>query len=49
MMSNKKEILDKISNQNFLVGVVGLGYVGLPLSVSFAQENNRVLGFDKSE
>lgn len=48
-MNNKKEILNKINNQQLLIGVVGLGYVGLPLSVCFAQENNRVLGFDKSE
>jgi len=48
-MNNKKEILNKVNNQQLLIGVVGLGYVGLPLSVSFAQENNRVLGFDKSE
>ncbi|MBT3385027.1 MAG: nucleotide sugar dehydrogenase [Prolixibacteraceae bacterium] len=48
-MNIKKEILYKVNNKQLLIGVVGLGYVGLPLSVSFAQENNQVLGFDKSE
>ena len=28
------------------VGVIGLGYVGLPLAVSFATHGHRVLGFD---
>jgi len=29
------------------VGVIGLGYVGLPLAVAFAQSGARVLGFDQ--
>ena len=28
------------------VGVVGLGYVGLPLAVAFAEENHEVVGLD---
>lgn len=28
------------------IGVVGLGYVGLPLAVAFAKERHRVVGFD---
>src|SRR5262245_10601512 len=28
------------------VGVVGLGYVGLPLAVAFAEEGNEVIGLD---
>lgn len=48
-MSNKEKILNKISEEEFLIGIIGLGYVGLPLAVSFANENNRVLGFDKSD
>lgn len=29
----KKKLLDKIAKKNIKVGVVGLGYVGLPLAV----------------
>ncbi len=44
----KDIIINKISNRELLIGVVGLGYVGLPLAVSFANEKNSVIGFDKS-
>lgn len=37
---------DKIQQKNFLLGVVGLGYVGLPLSLTFLRKNIPVLGFD---
>ncbi|WP_321348215.1 nucleotide sugar dehydrogenase [uncultured Draconibacterium sp.] len=46
-MTYKKQILDKVAEKQLLIGVVGLGYVGLPLAVTFAQEGNKVLGFDK--
>ncbi len=29
-----------------VIGIIGLGYVGLPLAVAFAQKGNRVVGFD---
>jgi len=45
---NKKELLKKVENNKLLIGVIGLGYVGLPLAVSFSLEGNKVLGFDKS-
>ena len=32
--------------RNAVVGIVGLGYVGLPLSLSFAEAGFRVIGFD---
>jgi len=47
-MSAVTEILTKIKNNNFTVGIVGLGYVGLPLAVSFAGKNVRTIGFEKS-
>ncbi|MGZ6564756.1 MAG: NAD(P)-binding domain-containing protein [Solirubrobacteraceae bacterium] len=28
------------------VGIIGLGYVGLPLAVAFAEAGNRVVGLD---
>lgn len=47
-MKNKPEILIKIKKNQFVVGIVGLGYVGLPLAVSFATKQVKVIGFEKS-
>jgi UDP-N-acetyl-D-glucosamine dehydrogenase len=47
-MNNSIEILNKIKNNQFVVGIVGLGYVGLPLAVSFASKNVKTIGFEKS-
>ncbi len=43
-----EKILNKINNNSLQVGVIGLGYVGLPLAVSFATAGIRVIGFDVS-
>ncbi len=37
-MKNTTEILNKIKNNQFVVGIIGLGYVGLPPAVSFASK-----------
>jgi UDP-N-acetyl-D-glucosamine dehydrogenase len=37
------------SNRTSLLGVIGLGYVGLPLAVEFARSGYRTLGFDVSD
>ena len=42
------EILKKISDKTVKIGVIGLGYVGLPLAVAFARNGVEVLGFEKS-
>lgn len=39
-------LLDKIKNKTAIVGVIGLGYVGLPLAVEKAKSGYRVIGFD---
>lgn len=44
----KEQILNKIEDNTVKVGVLGLGYVGLPLAVTFAKNNIDVLGFEKS-
>lgn len=36
----------RISNQTAVVGIYGLGYVGLPLALRFAEVGLKVLGFD---
>jgi UDP-N-acetyl-D-glucosamine dehydrogenase len=47
-MTKKQEILSKISANTEVVGIIGLGYVGLPLAVNFAEAGVKVLGFDKN-
>jgi UDP-N-acetyl-D-glucosamine dehydrogenase len=37
---------EKIKNKTAKVGVIGLGYVGLPLALAFAEAGFKVLGFD---
>lgn len=44
-----KELLDKISRKQYSVGIVGLGYVGLPLMWTFHSNDMPVLGFDIDE
>jgi UDP-N-acetyl-D-glucosamine dehydrogenase len=43
------ELLQKIEENNFTVGILGLGYVGLPLAVQFAKKGIQTIGFEKSE
>ncbi len=42
----KNELLQKINNKTAKVGVVGLGYVGLPLAVEKAKAGYETIGFD---
>jgi UDP-N-acetyl-D-glucosamine dehydrogenase len=48
-MNYKDTILNKIANNTERIGVIGLGYVGLPLAVNFAEAGIEVIGFDKSQ
>lgn len=45
----KQELLRKIANREIVAGVVGLGYVGLPLAVEKAKAGFRTIGFDVQE
>ena len=40
------ELLKRIENKQARLGVIGLGYVGLPLAVEFARAGFHVVGFD---
>ena len=44
-----QDLLERIENKRAKVGVVGLGYVGLPLAVELADCGYDVLGFDIAE
>ncbi len=38
--------VERVGNRSAQVGIIGLGYVGLPLTLLFAEEQIRVTGFD---
>jgi UDP-N-acetyl-D-glucosamine dehydrogenase len=46
MKDQKTALQEKISSRTALVGVIGLGYVGLPLALVFEEAGFPVLGFD---
>lgn len=48
-MSLKEVLLKKIEDKSLKVGVVGLGYVGLPLAVEKAIAGYETVGFDVQE
>jgi len=43
------ELNDRINDKSAVISVVGLGYVGLPTAVSFAEKGFRVIGADKKK
>lgn len=45
----KNTLLSKINDKTAVIGVIGLGYVGLPLAVEKAKAGYRVIGFDIQE
>jgi len=45
-MSVTQDLIAKAERRQILFGIVGLGYVGLPLAVELARAGYRVLGFD---
>ena len=42
-------LIERIRERKAMVGVIGLGYVGLPLAVEFARAGLHVMGFDVDE
>ena len=46
---NSQGLLDRIRTKKARIGVIGLGYVGLPLAVEFARQGFDVSGFDVDE
>lgn len=45
-MTHKEVLAEKISSRKAVAGIVGLGYVGLPLAMEFGRAGFQVLGFD---
>lgn len=46
MSETKTHLLQRISSRESVVGIIGLGYVGLPLALVFEEAGFTVLGFD---
>lgn len=42
----QQQLLQRIEQKSAVIGIVGLGYVGLPLMLRFAEVGYKVLGFD---
>ncbi|MGQ0684333.1 nucleotide sugar dehydrogenase [Bradyrhizobium sp.] len=42
----QSKLIDKLSNKTATIGIVGLGYVGLPLVLRYCEVGYRVIGFD---
>jgi UDP-N-acetyl-D-glucosamine dehydrogenase len=45
----KAQVLKRIHDRSAVIGVIGLGYVGLPLAVEFAKAGFHVIGYDVSK
>jgi UDP-N-acetyl-D-glucosamine dehydrogenase len=45
-MSELKDLIDLFNNRRAVVGVIGLGYVGLPLAATIAEAGFAAVGFD---
>jgi UDP-N-acetyl-D-glucosamine dehydrogenase len=43
------ELLSKIKNKKAVIAVIGMGYVGLPLALEFADKGFKTIGFDIDE
>jgi len=48
MSAVKEQALAKIADRTSVIGVIGLGYVGLPLAMEFVHAGFRVVGYDVS-
>jgi UDP-N-acetyl-D-glucosamine dehydrogenase len=47
-MNYQQQLLSRLNTRKAKVGIIGLGYVGLPLAVEFAEAGFNVIGLDVS-
>ena len=45
-MALKMQLIEKLYNKTAIIGIVGLGYVGLPLAIRYAEVGYKVIGLD---
>lgn len=45
----KNSLISKLNNKTAVIGIVGLGYVGLPLVLRYSEVGYKVIGFDIDE
>jgi len=45
-MTAKQQLIGRLENKTACIGIIGLGYVGLPLSLRYAEAGYKVIGFD---
>ena len=43
------QLQDKIKKKDAKIGIIGMGYVGIPLGLAFANKGFKILGFDKDK
>lgn len=43
---SKQQLIEKLKNKKAIIGIVGLGYVGLPLMLRYSEVGYKVLGLD---
>ena len=48
-MSIKEDLISKLENKTAKIGILGMGYVGMPLAVVFAEKGFNVLGIDPDQ
>jgi UDP-N-acetyl-D-glucosamine dehydrogenase len=41
-----QQLINKLKDKTAIIGIVGMGYVGIPLAIRYAQVGYKVLGFD---
>lgn len=47
--NSQEKLLEKVHARSAVIGIIGLGYVGLPLAIRFCQQGFRTIGFDIDE
>ena len=42
----KQQLINKLNDKTAVIGIVGLGYAGIPLALRYAEAGYKVLGLD---